>query len=160
MEFQHYRRRRLIRISSWAGLAALAVSPFLCILASPEKVVSFVPASIALYQWLDRDINVYGLEIRSVELQHLKVEGKNVIAVKGELTNVSSSLRKIPWLRFGLTTGDRQEVYHWTLDTEARPLKPGESTSFVTRLAAPPEGASNVEIRFARAGEIGSNATP
>ncbi len=33
-------------------------------------------------------------------------------------------------------------------------------TNFVTRVAAPPETAKIVEIRFAHAEEIGSNAAP
>ncbi len=36
-------------------------------------------------------------------------------------------------------TGSQAEVYTWTLDTGARPLRAGESTSFVTRVASPPE---------------------
>jgi hypothetical protein len=61
-----------------------------------------------------------------VDLQHIIVDGRNVIAVKGELANTSSIVRKIPWLRFGLRSNDDTEVYHWTLDTEVRPLNPGE----------------------------------
>lgn len=160
MEFRSHQRHRVVRWACWAGLSALAISPLVCLWTMPAQVVAAFPATIGIYQRLGQEVNVYGLEIRSVELQHLNVEGKNVIAVKGELTNVSSNLRKIPWLRFGLTSGDQDEVYHWILDTEARPLKPGESTSFLTRLAAPPEGADNVEIRFARAEEISSNASP
>ena len=82
---------------------------------------------------------------------------KKIIAIKGDVVNVSSRNRKIPWLRFGLKDGAKAEVYTWQLDTAARPLNPGESTGFVTRIASPPETAGEVEIRFARAGEIGSN---
>ena len=41
--------------------------------------------------------------------------------------------------------------------TGARPLNAGEITNFVTRVASPPEAAKKLEIRFARADEIGSN---
>ena len=71
-------------------------------------------------------------------MQHLLVEGKQVISIKGEIANVSGGSRKIPWLRFGLTDNGRTEVYNWQLDTNARPLNPGESTNFVTRIASPP----------------------
>ena len=67
---------------------------------------------------------------------------------------------RIPWLRFGLKAQTGVEVYQWTLDTASRPLRPGEMTNFVTRVAAPPESAKIVEIRFAHANEIGSNAAP
>ena len=158
--FRTRRRGRRMRIAAWAGLAAAAFAPIAVIVAFPEQVVSAVPAGIKLYDRLGRDVNIYGLEIRQIDLQHLIVDGRQVIAVKGELANTSNSVRKIPWLRFGLRSKDNAEVYHWTLDTEVRPLKPGESTSFVTRLASPPEAARNLEIRFARADEIGSNKEP
>ena len=159
-EFRLQRRARRVRLAGWGALVVLAASPVITALAFPEQVVAAMPVSIALYERMGRQVNVYGLEIRQVDLQNLVVDGHRVIAVKGELTNVSGTERKIPWLRFGLRSNDNAEVYHWTLDTEVRPLKPGESTNFVTRLASPPEAARNLEIRFARADEIGSNALP
>lgn len=159
-EFEKSRRARRVRIATWSGLAALAITPLGAAAVFPEQVVTTTPATIRAYDWLGLDVNIYGLEIRQVDLQHLIVDGRKVIAVKGELSNTSSTIRKIPWLRFGLRSRDNTEVYHWTLDTEVRPLKPGESTSFVTRLASPPEAARNLEIRFARVDEIGSNNGP
>jgi hypothetical protein len=158
--FQVHRRNRRVRLAAWASLAALAVAPLVGAAAFPEQVVAVFPASIRAYGMVGHDVNIYGLEIRQVDVQNLIVDGRKVIAVKGELANVSAEVRKIPWLRFGLRSGDNAEVYHWTLDTEVRPLKPGESTSFVTRLASPPEAAENMEIRFARVDEIGSNEAP
>jgi predicted Zn finger-like uncharacterized protein len=158
--FRLQRRARRVRAAGWGALAVVALAPVIAVLAFPEQVVAALPASVSLYDRLGRQIHVYGLDIRHVDLQHLIVDGHKVIAVKGEVTNVSGTERKIPWLRFGLRSNDNVEVYHWTLDTEVRPLRPGESTSFVTRLASPPETARNLEIRFARTDEIGSNASP
>jgi predicted Zn finger-like uncharacterized protein len=154
------RKRKRLTFAAWLGLAMFAISPAAIAVAIPDKVVSIAPATISFYNWIGREVNIYGLEIRRVELQHLLVGGQKVIAIKGEFVNVSQSDRKIPWLRFGLTSADRQELYEWQLDTESRPLRPGEAKSFVTRVAAPPENASLVEIRFARADEIGSNTKP
>lgn len=154
------RKRKRAVAAAWLGLELAAVSPVLVALAFPEKVVSAMPAAMAFYDWLGRDVNIYGLKIRQVDIQHLMVNGQKVIAIKGELVNVSDRDRKIPWLRFGLKSGDNSEVYQWQLDTASRPLRPGEAKGFVTRVAAPPETASSVEIRFARANEIGSNASP
>ncbi len=156
-EFRHLRRARRMKMGAWAGLVGLALSPVAVAAMCPERVVAAIPASIVAYHWAGQDVNIYGIEIRNIDLQHLIVDGKKIIALKGDLANTSASTRKIPWLRFGLLSKDNAEVYHWTLDTEVRPLKPGESTSFVTRLASPPEAARNLEIRFARADEIGSN---
>ena len=158
--FSHRRRRRYGRAAAWLGLLAVSLSPAAIAVAFPDKVVAAAPATIALYDWLDQEVNIYGLAFRDVELQHLLLEGQQVIAVRGLVVNVSDSPRKIPWLRFALRSADSKEVYQWQLDTKSRPLKPGESTSFLTRVAAAPETAETLEIRFARADEIGSNAGP
>lgn len=155
--FQFRRRRRRATIAAWLGLALVAASPAAIALTLPDKVVAAAPATIGLYNWLGKEVNIYGLEIRKVELQHLIAGGQKVIAIKGELQNVSTGERKIPWLRFGLRSGTEQELYQWTLDTGQRSLRPGESRNFVTRVASPPEAADTVEIRFARPDEIGSN---
>ena len=86
--------------------------------------------------------------------------GLRVLSIKGEISNISNSTQKIPWLRFALNDGQPAEVYTWTLDTGARPLRAGESTSFVTRVASPPETAKDLQIRFAHRDEIGSNPSP
>ena len=106
------------------------------------------------------EVNLYGLDIRRVAQENKIVDGTHVLMIKGEVSNSTNSVRKIPWLRFALLGDASQELYSWTLDTAARPLRPGETTSFVTRVAAPPELAKNLQIRFAHADEIGSNPTP
>lgn len=158
--FQLRRKRRRAVAAAWIGLALFALSPAAVAITVPETVVAAAPAAIGFYDWLGREVNIYGLEIRKVEMQHLMLEGQRIIAIRGELVNVSGTDRRIPWLRFGLKSAEHKEVYQWQLDTESRPLRPGESKSFITRIASPPEAASTVEIRFARAEEISSNATP
>lgn len=151
------RRRRRNRLLGWAAYGVMALAPVAVFAAYPEATVRLLPATVRAYSVLGQDVNIYGLELRKVEMQHLSSDGTRVLAIKGEIANMSGSERKIPWLRFGLQDGSGAEVYNWTLDSAARPLRPGESTSFVTRVAAPPETAKSVEIRFAHASEIGSN---
>lgn len=159
-EFAAARRRRKARLQRWAGFVACLCVPFVLAFSLPEPIVKAAPAAIGLYRAAGIEVNIYGLELRNVRPQHMRLDGTRVIAVKGEIVNVSDTIRKIPSLRFGLGDAARKEVYHWLLDTGARPLRPGEATGFVTRLASPPEAAKSLEIRFARAHEIGSNAAP
>jgi predicted Zn finger-like uncharacterized protein len=158
--FANRKKRRRMAAAAWFGLAMFAGTPLVYAVTFPETVVSIAPATLPAYQWMGTDVNIYGLDIRQVELQHLLVEGKRVIAVKGEISNVSGRQRKIPWLRFGLKNEAKSEVYSWTLDTNSRPLDPGQTTNFVTRIASPPEMSNSIEIRFARPEEIGSNTSP
>jgi hypothetical protein len=154
--FREKRARRLKRLRGWAILGALALSPIAAAAAFPVHVVKLAPVTVKAYEKLGLAVNIYGLDIRRLQQQHAIVDGTRVLTVKGEITNITGSEQKIPWLRFGLADGASQEVYNWTLDTNARPLRPGETTSFVTRVASPPESAKKLQIRFAHADEIGS----
>ncbi len=159
-DFAAKRKVRRKRLAGWAALATAAMAPLAVAFATPELVVKSLPVTVKGYSLIGQDINIYGLELRKLEMQNMSVDGTKVLAIKGEIANTSSSERRIPWLRFGLRAENGAEVYQWTLDTDSRPLRPGEMTNFVTRVAAPPESAEIVEIRFAHANEIGSNTTP
>jgi hypothetical protein len=152
-ELKLFKRRR--RLQQWAVFGSFVLAPFIAAGFMPETVVSAAPISIKAYEALGYDINLYGLEVRGVEREHIVMDGQRILAIKGQISNLDEQVKKIPWLRFALLGPTGEELYTWTLDTASKPLRPGESTSFVTRLSAPPEAAANVQIRFARADEIG-----
>jgi predicted Zn finger-like uncharacterized protein len=154
------KRQKLDRLRGWAVLGACVLAPVAAAASFPESVVGIAPVTVRAYDALGYSVNIYGLEVRRVEQQYAVVDGVRVLSIKGEVSNVSNSTQKIPWLRFGLKDGQQLEVYNWTLDTGARPLRAGESTNFVTRVASPPETAKNLQIRFAHRDEIGSNPSP
>jgi hypothetical protein len=156
-EFAEARRRRRKKQLGWAALLLAALSPFGLAFAMPETTVKIAPATIRVFDKIGVPINIYGLELRRIDRQHMMVDGVRVIAIKGDIVNVRDSERKVPSLRFTLKDKANRPVYAWTLDATIRPLRPGESSSFVTRVASPPEAAADIEIRFAHADEIGSN---
>jgi hypothetical protein len=151
----HAARQR--RTRKWLFFAAFAAAPFAAASVLPETVVGAVPLSFKAYQAIGYDVNIYGLDIRRVERQHAIVDGKRILTLKGDISNISADTKRIPWLRFALVDATGKEIYNWTLDTGARPLRAGETTGFVTRVQAPPEAAQNVKIRFAKVSEIGSD---
>jgi predicted Zn finger-like uncharacterized protein len=154
------KQQRLGRLRGWAILGACMLAPVAAAASFPEAVVGMAPVTVRAYDAVGYNVNIYGLEVRRIEQQYAIVDGMRVLSIKGEISNVSNSTQKIPWLRFGLKDGRQLEVYNWTLDTGARPLRSGESTNFVTRVASPPEIAKNLQIRFAHRDEIGSNPSP
>jgi hypothetical protein len=156
--FSAKRQARAKSLRNWAIFGAFLVSPLVAAAAAPDMVVKVAPITLKAYEAMGYDINVYGLEIRKVERQHAIVEGKRILSVKGEISNVDAETRKIPHLYFALVGPTGETLYTWTLDTSSRPLRSGETTSFITRVAAPPEAAQNLKIRFARANEIGVDA--
>ena len=159
-EFALKRTKRFKRAGGWASLGLFILAPFISAALMPETVVMAAPATIKVYEKLGYNVNVYGLDIRHVEQQNTIIDGAHVLMIKGEISNSTDSVRKIPSMRFALHGDGPQELYSWTLDTSARPLRPGETTSFTTRVASPPELAKNLKIRFAHLDEIGSKANP
>ena len=155
-EFATKRAKRFKRASGWMSLGLFALAPFISAALMPETVVMAAPATFPIYEKLGYNINIYGLDIRHVEQQNTIVDGAHVLLIKGEISNSTDSVRKIPSMRFALHGDDAKELYVWTLDTSSRPLRPGETTSFTTRVASPPELGKNLQIRFAHLDEIGS----
>lgn len=155
--FHESKSQRQRSLRNWAAYSVFFFAPIVAAALFPEQVVQAAPIAIKAYEKLGYDINIYGLELRRVERQHAIVNGTRVLSIKGDILNITDDQRKLPWLRFALENEAGKELYTWTLDTAARPLRPGEVTSFTTRVAAPPEGAAKLKIRFAKADEIGSN---
>jgi hypothetical protein len=148
------RRERLHRLARWGALAAAMTAPFILAVLFPEAVVRAAPSTVGAYSAFGKTINIYGINLRHIEMQHMFVSGAPVLAIKGEILNNSNSDRKVPSLRFGLSNDANVEIYSWTLDSGARPLKPGEVNNFVTRVSSPPATAKNLQVRFAHADEI------
>ena len=106
-------------------------------------MVRAAPAAARLYEKAGIKVNIYGLEVRRVEQEHVIVDGIRVLAIKGEIVNVSDVDRKIPALALqpaGPTRTARSMPGR--SNSAVRPLRPGETTSFSTRVASPPEAAA------------------
>lgn len=160
-QFSERRRRRRARATGWLGLASAVAATLGALYLLPAHVVRFAPGAALAYKKIGMPVNVHGFEIRKVVQQHLLSDGTRVLALRGEVANVSGTERKVPALRFIIKDKAQSQVYAWTLNGVAtKALQADQTTTFVTRLAEPPETADEVEIRFARAEEIGSNAQP
>ena len=160
-ERQHTEARQLkkVRARGWYALSAGVAAVIAAVFLFPQAIVPYAPGAMKLYEMAGIDVNIRGFEIRGIKQQHLIADGTRVFAVRGQVINVKNQDGKAPALRFILRDANKREVYAWTLNgVTSRSLKPDEATSFVTRIASPPETADDLQIRFAHASEIGSNA--
>ncbi len=79
--------------------------------------------------------------------------GLPVLAIKGEVVNVSGETKRVPRIRVGLRDENQQELYHWTFALAESELKPATKAEFTTRLSSPPAGARDLEVRFVEPNE-------
>ena len=126
----------------------------------PLEVARAFPPAVRLYAIAGLEINLRGLAFRNVGQQHLMADNVRVLAIQGEIVNVSSRELAIPVLHFTLRDANRAAIYEWSLTPATRPIKAGEVSTFLTRLASPSPAAEVVEIRFAGAGDSGTNPRP
>lgn len=111
-------------------------------------IAALWPATTKVYAALGEPINLRGLEFRNVSYERQTEEGLPVLAVSGEVVNVSGERVTLPRLRVGLLDGTQKELYHWTFALQETQLPPNEAASFITRLSSPPPEARDIEVRF------------
>jgi len=114
-----------------------------------QSIVAFAPDLAGLYAALGAPVNLRGLDFgRIVTLREID-NGQPVLVVEGSITNVTKQMREVPALRFALRGPDTQELYAWSIDPKSTTIESGDTIRFRTRLAAPPDQASEVQVRFA-----------
>ena len=118
------------------------------LLAFRATVVTAAPGLAGFYAMLGLEVNLRGLTFGPVETLREIDNGQPVLVVEGTLTNPTQKLRDVPALRFALRDGDAQELYAWSIDPKATTIAAGDSLRFRTRLVAPPERATDIQLRF------------
>ncbi len=138
----------------WLGLVAIVLVVGWSALAYRQQIATLWPQSASLYAALGMKTNATGLDIKDAGSYHRAMEnGQPVLSVTGVLTNAGARELPVPQIRVALIDSDRRELYHWTFVPGVMTLRPGQTTTFRTRLANPPAGARQFELRFAKAGE-------
>ncbi len=143
-------RQRATR-RGWSILALVCLVPLAGAAAFPESVVRAAPAAARIYSLAGLEVNAFGFTIRDAASELQMEAGAPLLAVRGEVVNVTGKALPVPTLSFVLRDKSGSETYAWTMDgVGTRTVEPGEATSFLTRVAAPPADVEDVEIRFAR----------
>lgn len=118
-----------------------------------EDIAALWPQTATLYSALGLRVNVRGLEFAGVSSQSQLEDGQPVLAVTGNVVNVSGRELAVPTIRVSLKDDEERELYHWTFDPGVVTLPPGARRGFATRLASPPREARRLQVRFVPSGE-------
>ena len=141
------RRNRPSLTTMLAGL--LVVLLLAALIAGRDQVASHVPAMISLYEKLGLSLEIpLGIEFRGLASEQRVAEGRPVLVVMGEISNISARRRIVPPIRVAVLDAQRRELKHGLFDPPEAALAPGGVARFEVALAVPPEGASDVEVSF------------
>ena len=136
-------------VIAWAVLILIVAGLGGGVVLARHDIVAAWPPAAKLYElagFPGEEIGS-GLELRNVASASRSEDGVAVLAIEGEVANVSSAARDVPTMRAIVKDGER-EVRSWTFKAAQARLLPGESASFVTSLRDPPANATGLTITF------------
>jgi predicted Zn finger-like uncharacterized protein len=91
-----------------------------------------------------------GLELRKVSWKREGEGDTPVLAIDGEVANISKGVRSVPKIRAALVSKDGKELQSWVFAPPKVNLIPGESVPFHTEVKNPPDGADQLTMVFSR----------
>ena len=112
------------------------------------EMVRLLPQTAAFYKLVGLDVNLRGLRFRDVKVTTETVQGTPMLVIEGAVMDESNKPVELPRLRFSIRDAAGTEIYAWNAVLEQSALKPGEQAAFKSRLASPPPGGRNIDIRF------------
>jgi predicted Zn finger-like uncharacterized protein len=154
------RRSRVAIAVGWVLLVAFVAGTLGAGYAYRHEIAALWPATTKVYAAAGEEINLRGLEFHNVSYERQTEEGLPVLAIAGEVVNITGERVVLPRLRVGLRDEHQNELYHWTFALEEKALQPQGSASFITRLSSPPPESRDIEIRFAEKMDMAAAASP
>jgi predicted Zn finger-like uncharacterized protein len=116
-------------------------------------IVRAMPGSARLFAAIGLPVNLRGLALDNVRSNIFDLGDRRVLVVEGAIVNLRDSATPSPNIRIALRGADKRELYVWTAPAPKSRLGPDEQVAFRTRLAAPPDGVSDVLVKFASAAD-------
>ena len=103
------------------------------------SIVKKWPKSASFYAMLGLPVNLYGLEIKNIEVRSGVDEQGARLMVLGVVKNVTNSAKALPYLRITLLDGHKQ-VATWLVDPNATFIDKGQVVNFQSIRRNPPNG--------------------
>lgn len=139
-----FRTRILIGLTVFT--LALALPVLGVVLRVP--IVRAYPRIAGLYAEMGLPVNLTGLEFRRLNTLRELEGGQPVLVIEGAVGNLTMATVAMPSIRLALRGQDGQEIYAWSVEPKTATVPAGDEVRFRSRLAAPPEEAVDIQLRF------------
>ena len=116
-----------------------------------NTIVAAWPDTVGAYDSAGLSIRVPhadGLRIAGIESERVQGGNGAVLLVRGVVENTIEHARAVPVLEAVLTDEDGTELHRWRVATLSSVLDAGQSTTFESWVAHPPEEAARVSVGF------------
>ncbi|MBI1211379.1 MAG: DUF3426 domain-containing protein [Alphaproteobacteria bacterium] len=136
----------------WAAvllLAALVIGGSWVFAFMRTYVATVFPPAARLYAALGVPVNTRGFDIKAQTVQEM-ANGVPVIAIKGEIINITDRELPVPKLNLRVLDSNKRELYRWTVVPDQPRLAGHQRQSFAARLESPPADTADIEIRLAK----------
>jgi predicted Zn finger-like uncharacterized protein len=114
-----------------------------------QQMAQVWPRSASLYAALGVKVNAIGINFADVTHRQETEDGQPVLSIKGKLVNLSAHRVAVPPIEVTLTDAQRHEILRKSFPSGVAALEPGQVSTFLARLSAPPSAARHMELRFA-----------
>ncbi len=143
---------KLALAAGWVGLAIAVLVIGWAAVSYRQEIATLWPQSSSFYSALGLKVNARGIAFSDVSRRYETEDDQVVLAVSGNIVNVSGRELPVPAVQVTLTGNDARALYHWSFTPDVTTLKPGQSVHFLTRLSNPPGAARHLQLQFADAG--------
>jgi predicted Zn finger-like uncharacterized protein len=135
--------------AGWIALIAVVLVIGYSAVKYRQEIAMIWPQSAGVYSSLGLKVNNRGIDFAHVDYHRESEDGQVVLAVTGTIVNDGDRELPVPQnVRVTLSDASNHELYHWNFTPNVQTLKPGQSSTFLTRLSSPPAAASHLEVRF------------
>jgi predicted Zn finger-like uncharacterized protein len=145
-------RRRFGRAAA-PFAALLIVASLMTAIGERRPIVKAAPITARVYAAIGLPVNLREMALENIAANLGALDERKVLMVEGLLVNLRDEAAPAPNLRIAVRGADARELYVWTVRAPKSRLGPNEEAPFRARLATPPEGAKDVLVKFASAGD-------
>jgi predicted Zn finger-like uncharacterized protein len=137
------------RAVAWLILVAFIAATAWAVVSLRREIATAFPLAARAYAWFGVPVNTRGFDIVARTSQEL-ANGVPVIAIKGEIINVTDREQPVPKLNLRVLDQNKRELYRWTVLPDQPRLAGHQRESFSAKLESPPADTAEIEIRLAK----------
>lgn len=146
------RRSRVAKLVPWAALVLILVVVLGGSVLARKQIVAMLPFMAPLYETAGLAVErpqTPRFEVRNVVTEQRREGDNTVIAVRGEVHNLTAEVQALPEMIAVLRDVNDREIHFWKFSGPVPELQPGQTAEFSTSITNPPANARSLIVNFA-----------